>query len=49
MNSESKIEGPDLDPTQPQVPDVVMPWEEVSAGRYMPRRIRGSCVGRELG
>ena len=25
------------------------PWEEVSAGRYMPRRIRGSYRGRELG
>ena len=25
------------------------PWEEVAPGRYRPRRIRGSCVGRELG
>ena len=24
-------------------------WEEVEAGRFRPRRIRGSCVGRELG
>src|SRR5947209_6564647 len=24
-------------------------WEEVRAGRYRPRRIKGSCVGRELG
>ena len=24
-------------------------WEEVSAGRYMPRRIRGSFKGRALG
>ncbi len=24
-------------------------WEEVDAGRYMPRRIRGSCQGRALG
>jgi hypothetical protein len=24
-------------------------WELVDAGRYMPRRIRGSCLGRELG
>jgi hypothetical protein len=24
-------------------------WEEVAAGRYMPRRIRGSCRGRVLG
>jgi hypothetical protein len=24
-------------------------WEEVSNGRYMPRRIKGSCKGRALG
>lgn len=24
-------------------------WEEVEAGRYMPRRVRGSCQGRVLG
>ena len=24
-------------------------WEEIEAGRYMPRRIRGSFRGRELG
>jgi hypothetical protein len=24
-------------------------WEQVDVGRYMPRRIRGSCRGRALG
>ena len=24
-------------------------WEEVEDGRFMPRRIRGSCKGRALG
>lgn len=24
-------------------------WEEVAAGRFMPKRIRGSCIGRALG
>jgi hypothetical protein len=24
-------------------------WEEIEAGRYMPRRTRGSFPGRELG
>jgi hypothetical protein len=24
-------------------------WEEVETGRYMPRRVRGSCRGRALG
>ena len=30
-------------------PDDVRAWEEIDTGRYMPRRIRGSCHGRELG
>ena len=25
------------------------PWEQIEKGRYQPRRIRGSCRGRELG
>lgn len=24
-------------------------WEQVGEGRFRPRRIKGSCVGRELG
>jgi hypothetical protein len=24
-------------------------WEEVAEGRYMPRRVKGSCKGRALG
>jgi hypothetical protein len=24
-------------------------WQEIAAGRYQPRRIKGSCVGRVLG
>jgi hypothetical protein len=37
------------------VPEVIRaredapPWEMVGVGRYMPRRIRGSLRGRELG
>ena len=27
----------------------VLAWEEIEAGRYRPRRIRGSFPGRELG
>jgi hypothetical protein len=30
-------------------PDESLAWEEVAAGRYMPRRIKGSCKGRALG
>jgi hypothetical protein len=25
------------------------PWQEIENGRFMPRRIRGSYLGRELG
>lgn len=27
----------------------VSAWTEIEAGRFMPRRIRGSCQGRALG
>jgi hypothetical protein len=27
----------------------VIAWQEIEAGRFMPRRIRGSCIGRALG
>jgi hypothetical protein len=30
-------------------PEAAPPWEMVGFGRYMPRRIRGSFRGRELG
>jgi hypothetical protein len=31
------------------VGDSLQPWEMIAPGRYMPRRVRGSCHGRELG
>jgi hypothetical protein len=30
-------------------PSTLVPWEQIENGRYQPRRIRGSCIGRELG
>jgi hypothetical protein len=30
-------------------PGEVLAWEEIDTGRYMPRRIKGSCKGRALG
>jgi hypothetical protein len=36
-------------PFLPNAADDVPAWELVEPGRYMPRRIRGSFRGRELG
>ena len=33
----------------PEVKKQTPAWELIEAGRYMPRRIRGSYLGRELG
>ena len=30
-------------------PEEVQAWVEAEPGRFMPRRVRGSCVGRALG
>jgi hypothetical protein len=48
--NESEIAGLDANPmTEVSEAEDVLAWEEISAGRYMPRRIRGSCRGRVLG
>jgi hypothetical protein len=50
------LSGPDsphFQLVQPDVPLVagepLAAWEEVEAGRFMPRRVRGSYQGRALG
>jgi hypothetical protein len=32
-----------------QSAEAPQPWEMIENGRYQPRRIKGSCLGRELG
>ena len=47
-----EIAGPDgtsVPPAPADFADQPPAWEEIENGRYMPRRIRGSCRGRELG
>jgi len=39
--------GPHFVADEPQTD--VKAWEEVDPGRFLPRRIRGSCKGRALG
>ncbi len=46
--------GPDsphfrAEPVSSTDPTDVAAWEEVADGRFMPRRVRGSCQGRALG
>ncbi len=45
---DTELEGTSLPPI---LEDIEQPraWELLEAGRYMPRRIRGSFRGRELG
>jgi hypothetical protein len=36
-------------PATSEETEPISAWEQIAAGRYMPKRIRGSCLGRELG
>jgi hypothetical protein len=50
MNSEHERDAHEAAPIQLLTdPSDVPAWEQVEAGRYMPRRIRGSFRGRNLG
>ena len=51
---ETKLEYGPAVPAQPLLPpgtggEELHAWEMIENGRYQPRRIKGSCVGRELG
>ncbi len=51
--AQARGEGGELDHRPHRVdeaePEEVQAWEQIEAGRFMPRRIRGSCRGRTLG
>ena len=52
MNAnEHEIAGPDTTviPTIEATETDIVAWEEIAPGRFMPRRVRGSCHGRVLG
>ena len=44
-----QIESPSADSLPPEGASDVPAWQMIAAGRYQPRRIKGSCRGRELG
>jgi hypothetical protein len=45
-NQEDALAPPSADSSQAEQ---IAAWEQIETGRYMPRRVRGSCHGRELG
>jgi hypothetical protein len=47
-DTEGRIAGPDDMPIN-AVEANPPAWEEIAPGRFMPRRVRGSCQGRALG
>ncbi len=49
MKKEIDMSGEDSPHFQINQPPDVAAWEEVAEGRFMPRRVRGSCQGRALG
>jgi hypothetical protein len=44
-----EIPGPDGTVLDASADADVRAWEEIAPGRFMPRRVRGSCKGRVLG
>jgi len=48
MNATEDIRDREEAKTPPEGVEVVA-WEEIEPGRFMPRRVRGSCHGRVLG
>ena len=50
MRETREFEGPLIPHITPETEEMTpLPWEMIENGRYMPRRIRGSFRGRELG
>jgi hypothetical protein len=49
MNDDTKRHQVAIPPVAENQPAAPLPWEEIETGRYMPRRIRGSYLGRVLG
>ncbi len=45
VNADPQMDSPELDAARERV----SAWEMIEAGRYQPRRIRGSFPGRDLG
>ncbi len=50
MTNKIDINGPDSPHFNlPDANEDPVAWEEIEAGRFMPKRVRGSCQGRALG
>ena len=49
FSSEQSVDATALQFSIENDPTDVAPWTEIEAGRFMPRRVRGSFQGRALG
>jgi hypothetical protein len=49
VESQNDAQGPERTPLPGDGSEKPQAWELIDVGRYRPRRIRGSCLGRELG
>ena len=49
MNLNNDRPDPQESAADQPIPETISAWEEIEAGRFMPRRIRGSFRGRTLG
>jgi hypothetical protein len=47
--NESRTDAQEREPDHVAPTNEIKPWEQIEAGRFMPRRIRGSFRGGKLG
>ena len=49
VDETNRQDQPVAEPVTRTAEEAPLPWAMIEPGRYQPKRIKGSCVGRELG